>query len=436
MKNIYFLKARAFLFAGSLFFGTSLSAQVFKISMGDVNASDVSNNGIVSLNSPSGNFIWSEESGIQTINEISNGYSNGGQAHISNDGSKIAATVTNPETDGNEMGLYDVELGTWTFLGGLGTIVDGEDASAWSISGDGSTVVGLGWTGGFGGHAIYWKEDEGIVDLGSTVEGMSSRANDANFDGSVIVGWQDAEDGFRQAAIWREGVQTLLYDEEGYELWEAGAISDDGNWIVGGDLGFSAWRWSEETGVLALDHPQQGPYFRGAATGISQDGSMIIGYYRPWPGPAYFGEGFIWTEDLGVVNLNDYVDSLGMDRDGISFTLPLGISANGKYIVGNGLDFEDNIIAFMINLENEMGVKDLNSSTLTYYPNPVGNILHIDSKKEIKSIEVYNLSGQKVLLNSQINQKKMDVTKLLIGTYVFKITFENGQIETFKIIKK
>src|SRR5690606_30950528 len=131
---------------------------------------------------------------------------------ISNDGSKISGTVTNTDTNLNVMGLYDMATGVWSFLDGIGGQSDGSVASAWSISGDGSTVVGLGWVNAGTAHAIKWTDAEGTVDVGSTVPGRSSRANDASFDGSVIGGWQDADSGYRQGAIWEGGVQTLLFD--------------------------------------------------------------------------------------------------------------------------------------------------------------------------------------------------------------------------------
>src|SRR5690606_25194896 len=111
---------------------------------------------------------------------------------------------------------------------------DGHSSSAWGFSGNGQIVVGLGWVNAGLAHAIKWSEETGLVDMGSTVEGSSSRANAANYDGSIIVGWQDAESGFRQAAVWVDDVQNLIFDNEGNAVGEAGAISDDGNWVVGG----------------------------------------------------------------------------------------------------------------------------------------------------------------------------------------------------------
>lgn len=312
-------------------------------------ANSVSNNG-ESVVGTIGNthFIWTQANGLTQIGGITNGFPMSGVASISDDGLKISATITNPDNNFNEMAIYDVATEEWTLLGGIGGPIDSSISSAWSISNDGTTVVGLGWTTGANAHGIKWTDADGMVDLGSSVPNRSSRANDTNNDGSVIVGWQDAVDGFRQAARWVDGVQNLITDQGGNAISEAGAVSGDGNWVVGGGLNFEAWRWSEVTGAIAIPHPNSGFSFSGSATSINEDGSVIIGFYRPF-GPALLGEGFIWTEETGRVELNAYVNSLGMDDLGITLSLPLGISNDGSTIVGLGLQ-GPNVVGFMIKL--------------------------------------------------------------------------------------
>ncbi|MCR9183154.1 MAG: T9SS type A sorting domain-containing protein [Flavobacteriaceae bacterium] len=325
------------IFTTFLAFGMALTGMSQVTNLGaSFQANSVSNNGEEVVGTIGNtHFIWTEADGLQNIGSVTNGFPMAGTASISNDGLKISATVTNPNNNFNEMGYYDVTTQTWTYLGGIGGPIDGSISSAWSISGDGTTAVGLGWIGG-NAHGIKWTETDGMVDLGSTVANRSSRANDANNDGSVIVGWQDSTTGFRQAAIWVDGVQSLITNQGGSPVGEAGAVSGDGNWVIGGGNNFEAWRWSEDTGMINIPHPNSDFSFRGSATSINEDGSIIVGFYRPFPGPAIFGEGFIWTEETGRVELNTYVTSLGMDTQGIIFSLPLGMSNDGSSIVGLG----------------------------------------------------------------------------------------------------
>ena len=84
----------------------------------------------------------------------------------------------------------------------------------------------------------------------------------------------------------------------------------------------------------------------------------------------------------------------------------------------------------------ELGVSDMNSFDFAYYPNPVKDVLNIKSQKEVKSVEVFNLTGQKVVSSTKVLNGQINVNALTAGTYVFKVILDDGQVETFKIIKK
>ena len=84
----------------------------------------------------------------------------------------------------------------------------------------------------------------------------------------------------------------------------------------------------------------------------------------------------------------------------------------------------------------EMGVSDMNSFNFAYYPNPVKDFLNIESQKAIESIDAFNLAGQIVINDAHLIDGKLNLNNLSPGTYVFRVTLEGGQVETFKIIKK
>ena len=69
------------------------------------------------------------------------------------------------------------------------------------------------------------------------------------------------------------------------------------------------------------------------------------------------------------------------------------------------------------------------------YPNPVKNILNITSKKEIKSVAIYDMSG-KVKVNKEVSSSKVDVSvdNLTKGIYILKIGTSEGVAVT-KFIK-
>lgn len=86
---------------------------------------------------------------------------------------------------------------------------------------------------------------------------------------------------------------------------------------------------------------------------------------------------------------------------------------------------------------NSLGTDDVAKSDFNYYPNPVKNTLNIQSDKKITSVAIYNMAGQMVQnqkLNS--NNSLLNLSTLSSGIYLVKAVLENGQIETFKIVKK
>lgn len=67
------------------------------------------------------------------------------------------------------------------------------------------------------------------------------------------------------------------------------------------------------------------------------------------------------------------------------------------------------------------------------YPNPVKDILNIQSDEEVKIVEVYNSLGQKVIIG---NKKQVDVSSLSKGVYVLRLENKYSKITTQKFIKE
>lgn len=91
----------------------------------------------------------------------------------------------------------------------------------------------------------------------------------------------------------------------------------------------------------------------------------------------------------------------------------------------------------MINLEYEtMAVKENKLSQVTVAPNPVKDIINLNSKTKITQVEVFDLSGKAVYQNTISNQKaQLNLSFLPKGAYVMKVSTDKTT-ETFKIIKK
>ena len=272
-------------------------------------------------------YAWNAADGLTSIG----GTWRGGVASVSNDGLLISGSAYGVGRT-VQAAVYNLATGHWKRLGGIGGESDGSASSAWDIAGNGESVVGLGWVNAGTAHAVQSTPAGDLHDLGSS--GGSSRANGVSADGSVVVGWDEQDTGFWQGTYWRNGVATAMFDNDGFAMNSANAVSDDGRWVVG-DAGFGvqSWRYDIETGATQYLGDADPFGDMQGSTGISADGSVIVGYDRSF-GPATFGMGTIWIEGLGMLNLTDYALGQGIDLMGRTLALPLAVSADGLTVVG------------------------------------------------------------------------------------------------------
>ena len=83
-----------------------------------------------------------------------------------------------------------------------------------------------------------------------------------------------------------------------------------------------------------------------------------------------------------------------------------------------------------------LGVDDVNykdDSSLTLYPNPVNDVLNINSPLAIEKVEVFNLLGQRTMTASTARINTADLAK---GMYIIKVTQENDIISTKRFVKQ
>ena len=74
-----------------------------------------------------------------------------------------------------------------------------------------------------------------------------------------------------------------------------------------------------------------------------------------------------------------------------------------------------------------------NNLEVVLYPNPVSDILNIETALDLKSVEVYNIQGQKVMSS---NQKQINVADLAAGMYMIRIEDADNAIATKKFVKR
>ncbi|MBV8325788.1 T9SS type A sorting domain-containing protein [Chryseobacterium sp.] len=88
-----------------------------------------------------------------------------------------------------------------------------------------------------------------------------------------------------------------------------------------------------------------------------------------------------------------------------------------------------------IQTENNLATKETknNTGTVRVYPNPVKEVLNVQSKDEVIKAEIYDLSGR-ILTSMGAHGNSMNVSSLPKGNYIIKI-FTKGQTTVQKFIK-
>lgn len=299
----------------------------------------------------------------------------------------------------------------WTPAGGLQLLDDGGGVTssfAFGVSADGSTVVGTRDDNPFGDYGVIWSAAGVATPLfpfGQAENGLATRsAYSLSADGTVVAGFAysaqssppwDGNEVFRWTAAGGPAGLGVLPGASQYRS-RGGFVSADGETIVGGSLstnGFEAFRWTSTTGITGLGDLAGGQFF-SEALGISPDGGTVVGLATDgngqqatrWTAEAgLVGLGnlptagdcaavdaaakgavivgyctavgddltaFIWTPAAGMEALLDHLAANGTSGlDGWSrLTTALGISADGQWLVGTGINAQGLSEGFRVQL--------------------------------------------------------------------------------------
>lgn len=139
-----------------------------------------------------------------------------------------------------------------------------------------------------------------------------------------------------------------------------------------------------------------------------------------------------------MIKVDDYVKEVGLEDKGFTFVLPTGMSPNGEYIGGIGINWEEmDLKGFVIKLKENLATYEnvLEKNTTTISPNPVIDELSINTKAKVNAVEVYNLAGQKVWSSDKVMNNKVDLNFLTKGIYIIKVETDTSK-ESIKFIKK
>jgi probable HAF family extracellular repeat protein len=142
---------------------------------------------------------------------------------------------------------------------------------------------------------------------------------------------------FGQATASCSGLGFLLNNGAPGTWSAATSVSADGSVVVGydigrGETGYRAFRWTAREGMQPLNlHPDGGIAFESVALRISGDGQVVVGWMKDSKrGPL---KAFRWTRETGMEDLGRL-----SEVNPVVESVATGVSTDGAIIVGNNYE--------------------------------------------------------------------------------------------------
>jgi probable HAF family extracellular repeat protein len=283
-------------------------------------------------------FRWTESSGMTGLGNLSPADRDSRAFGASADGAVVTGSG----------GFAEPVAFRWSESLGM-VALGGNARRAYGVSSDGTTIVGERPAGG-DSVAFRWTESGGLQSLGYLPHlpefGPISSAHATSVDGTVVVGSSTSYSG-QQAFRWTASDGMVGIGDLPGGITNSGArgVSADGTVIVGygrSAAGAEAFRWTASSGMQGLgDLP--GGTFSSIAVSVSADGSIIVGRGSTEVG----SEAFVWDASHGLRNLRSVLAEEGLNLTGWLLSEATGISADGRKIVGWGVNPDGNNEAWL-----------------------------------------------------------------------------------------
>ncbi|WP_410004638.1 T9SS type A sorting domain-containing protein [Aequorivita nionensis] len=330
--------------------------------------------------------------------------------------------------------------GTWTPIGWFPASNPAESGfTTYGISPNSKYVTGQMSIGCCDFGTFLYDTDTGeLFDVfdpnGETLTGY------AVTDDGTMGGWLDQPNGggtLRVPAFFnKDGDITLIPDGQLPTFITNSIVDINSANVMVGDFDGQPFIYDSNTATFTTFDTPEGN--GGTFTSISDNG-IVIGYEDV---DFQVREAIIYHPDLGPqpLFLKDVLSDLGVTigtADGKLGTA-YKISDNGNYVAGwvNGPPvFAEGWMAYLDD-SIILGTQDISQNTVSFYPNPVQNTLHLNSKEAIDAVSIYTVTGQMVS-NVTFNETRteLNLSSLASGVYLVKVT-SNGSVENLKVVKQ
>ena len=173
--------------------------------------------------------------------------------------------------------------------------------------------------------------------------------------------------------------------------------------------------------------------WNGATLSVFRDGLVVLNNVALDDAPGNDGAVGILTFDvIPGEDITTVLTEPGAFPEEISYNI---INAGGVTVVGSG-DADNDIPSGTITADCVLSIDDNALEGFTFFPNPAENVLNISAQREVQSIAVFNLVGQKVMEQSiNATSSAIDISRLSNGAYILQVS-ANDQVGTFKLIKQ
>ena len=145
------------------------------------------------------------------------------------------------------------------------------------------------------------------------------------------------------------------------------------------------------------------------------------------------GAVYVYENKIGIWELNrkfDAPEDLTLSYFGFGLDLQ-----NDRLVVGTPWVNQFQGGVFALGLDELTSVKDQNIESLTLFPNPSKDFIHLNLKdNQIKTVELFDMLGAKVATYNYTGDA-LDIRQLSAGTYVVKSNKDNTTIEIGKFVK-
>lgn len=175
--------------------------------------------------------------------------------------------------------------------------------------------------------------------------------------------------------------------------------------------------------LSSTSNPSLDFYYRNMIWGSDQN--ILNIYYRTSASGS-------WTLITSFnTNISSWTNSGAISLPNPSATYQIALEGVAKY--GYGLDVDNLKVS-----SASLAVSEINRTPLELKisPNPVSDILHINSKENITEVMIHDSSGKLIKIENNNSKNQVSVRILKTGIYFITVKYSDGTNSSSKFIKK